>query len=137
MNFAHGVQIPNEFNFGLFPDDFGYLWASEVDIEGVHGSGVYSIQNVSESQTQRYLLITLFKKPIVATSEQNSSNSSRTESYYSQEYDNSANNEDAEVYDSGGARVMGRPRFSLQSSRDSNMNRIQVDIALAHPKHVC
>jgi hypothetical protein len=30
-------------------------------IEGVHGSGVYSIQNVSESQIQRYLLITLFK----------------------------------------------------------------------------
>jgi len=64
MNFAHGVQIPNEFNFGIFPDDFGYLWAPEVDIEGVHGSGVNSIQNVSESQIQRYLLITLFKSPL-------------------------------------------------------------------------
>jgi hypothetical protein len=53
MNFAHGVQIPDEFNFGLFPDDFGDLWAPEVDIGGVHGSGEYSIQNVSESQIQR------------------------------------------------------------------------------------
>lgn len=53
MNFAHCVQIPDEFNFGLFPDDFGYLWAPEVDIGGVHGSGEYSIQNVSASQIQR------------------------------------------------------------------------------------
>ena len=60
MNFVHGVQIPDEFNFGLFPDDFGYLWAPEVDIEGVRGSGEYSIQNVSGSQSRdNYCLLFL------------------------------------------------------------------------------
>jgi hypothetical protein len=59
------------------------------------------------------------------------------ESFQSKEHDATLNNDTVDEDDSGSSKAMGRPRYPMQTSRDTAMNRIQVDKILDKVRNIC
>jgi hypothetical protein len=69
-------------------------------------------------------------------SQQSSSNFSTAEFSQSQEYDKLAKSDRVDEDGSGGSKGLGRPRYAVQISRDTAMNRIQVGTTLAKSSNI-